>query len=78
MEVEARRKADLLDSLLFDPIGKQFVTIWKKNNLGPTLGLPTSWVFTKIGTINGIDIFALPMQRGRMTILCGSGGTDCV
>lgn len=70
MERDAFMKQELMDSLLFDPIGFQFATIWKKKNLGATLGLPTARSFTLLFSSSGFRIFALPMQRGRMTIVC--------
>ena len=53
-----------------NPIGFQFATIWKKKNLRATLGLPTARSFTLLFSFLGFRVFALPMQRGRMTIVC--------
>ena len=70
MESDAFAKQELMNSLLFNPIGFQFATIWKNKNLGATLGLPTARSFTLLFSFSGFRIFALPMQRGRMTIVC--------
>lgn len=80
MEVEARNKADLMNQLLFDPIGKQFVSIWKRKGLAATLGLPTARTFMHTGSFSisrfKFDTYSLQMQRGRMSIFCA--GTFCV
>jgi hypothetical protein len=71
MEAQAFAKAALENPFLLNPIGIQFVTIWKKRNLGATLGLPTAWSFTPVGPkLLGIQTFSLPLQRGSMTIKC--------
>ena len=70
MEKDAFAKQELMNSLLFNQIGFQFATIWKRKNLGRTLGLPTARSYTLLSTTSTSRIFALPMQRGRMTIRC--------
>jgi hypothetical protein len=67
MEIQAENNAVLLNGLLTDPIGKQFVTIY--DNRGVDLGLPTALTYTTLpaSTPQG---YSLAFQLGTMTIQC--------
>ncbi|PVF95479.1 hypothetical protein CPB86DRAFT_571164 [Serendipita vermifera] len=69
MEIDAKRQVNELRAL-FDPVGRQFFSIWKARNLGATLGLPTAKVYSRVSEGEKGITFSLRMQRGRMYITC--------
>lgn len=71
-EVEAFEKQEQVNELLEDPIGTQFMDLWKTNFWATTLGLPIRRNYIRSPIRPGQ--FALPFQNGRATLDCKPSG----
>jgi len=75
--MEADPRAQVLTvKALFDPIGREFVRIWKARGLRSTIGLPTARAYNRVFATAGVTLYSLRFQGGVMFILCsGPGGS---
>lgn len=72
MEAEAFANEGLMDGILTDSIGSQFLPIYNTRGLQPSLGLPTATTYSDLGS----GQYELPFQTGVMDIQCTSTGTS--